>query len=86
MIRAERLVALTAMLKHVRDTEKAISDLLTTEYPIGTKVRFAVGLDRFFDGEIKAHGYGRRVRVRNTKTHRDRWIRVGDLQRGEASR
>lgn len=65
-------------LAEISIAEDKAAKLLRKEYPESTWIRWEWG-GRAFSGTVIDHGGGLRLRVRNHRTGRDRWIYAGHI-------
>jgi hypothetical protein len=60
--------------------EELLETVLLRDYPVGSIVRWERN-SHIHNGEIRGHGYGQRMKVRNTLTDAEYWIYADDVLR-----
>ncbi|MDF3809275.1 MULTISPECIES: hypothetical protein [Rhodopseudomonas] len=75
-------IALVEMARHAMHEAAADFDRAVKEYfPVGIKIAWRIGgcTGKCCHGEVTGVGYQDRIKVRNSKTGKERWIRGYDL-------
>ena len=65
-------------LRRRREEEHEVAAALKADYPPGAKIRWKIG-EHHADGEVTMNCYGDRIKVRNIRTGRERFIHAYDV-------
>jgi hypothetical protein len=75
-------IALEQALKQRKIAEDHVAEVLKRDYPVGKTIIFCTGAEgsNHYHGYVVMHCYGDRIKVRNCRTHKLRFIRASQIR------